>query len=256
MALLKKSSDVPVPAGAGAARLTPIATNFDFLEGAFVRAERGRRTSLGAAVAALIVLSAFVLLGATATMNQRTDTVATATAQNSDAVAVAEIARLDQAGGISADQLRAHAVARQSSVKVALKDDTDVASLMAAVNNSTPAGVKLTSVEFTGVVPTAGPPAPAAPGGTAAPAPAPGAGVTSSRTLTVTGTASSFSKIGQWSSALANVPGLTMSADPTWTGGGDALTVTLSATVTEQSNSARAKAAAASDQYGFPKGAN
>lgn len=273
MARTPRTPRIPrVPAaGPDAPKVVPIATNFDFLEGAFARAEKARRTILGAAMGALVALSAMTLVGVQAAVVARTDRATTEQVQSSNTKTISDIARLDQAGGISAEQLRSHASTRQSGLLAAVKSETDVAALLNAVNGSLPAGVTVKSIDFDGPqlgastkTPGAGASTPGA--GTSGAAGSAGTGSAGSagsaagkakpptpRTLKVVGTATDFAAIGAWSKALAQVPGVANVA-PTWTGGGQALQVTLTATLSDAANSQRSKTAAAADQYGFPKG--
>lgn len=245
----------PPKVTANLTRPVPLETNFDFLQGAFERAEKARRTSLGAALVALVTLTALVLLGFTATQSTNADRSAVQAANSSDASTVAKIGQLDQAGGIPADQLRAHAAARQGALKNALKNDVDLAAILSTLNASTPSGVKLTSVEFTGIgpAPAAGTATPGATGSAATPSGA--AQPTSGQTLTVVASVKSFGDIGRWGASLKQVPGLEF-GQPTWTGGNDNLIVTMTAKVQPASLSARAKKATAADMFGFDKGSN
>jgi hypothetical protein len=240
--------------------LVQLSTNFDYLNGAFGRAEKGRKTTTIVVLTGLLLSAGLGMLGFQAKTAAGDDVTAKAAADSANTATLAELAQVDQAGGIPADLLRTQTAARFGAYKKIVTGETDLRGLIRATNDSAPSGVSVTALAV--VEPEATPPAgadgaEAAPAAPAAPAPAapadgtkpaPAAGV---KTITITGLASSFAKIGEWQAALTRIPGLA-NIEPSWSGGGAELTVTITATLEQGTWSKRAVEAQKADANGLP----
>ena len=242
--------------------LVQLSTNFDYLNGAFGRAEKGRKTTATLTLAGVVLSGGLGLLGFQAKTSASEDVTATATAVKSNTATLAELAQVDQAGGIPADVLRTQTAARFGAYKKIVDSEIDLQGLLRAAAASAPAGVTITAINVLepeptpaagaeGTTPGAGqtPPAEPAPGAAGGEGTAPAAAAI--KTVTITGLASSFAKIGEWQSGLARIPGFS-GIEPSWTGGGEELTVTITATLEKGTWSKRALDATTADPNGLP----
>lgn len=215
------------------AQLVASATAFDFLEGAFARAQRSRRIGIGSAMTALVTLSALALTGVMAGLSTTAARDELARTQAADVAATKRLAQIDTAGGYTTDALTRHLAERSSAYTSAVGSEVDVVRLVRDIRDTAPSGVTVTSIKVTdtaaaatGTAPIAGATTPAAP-------------ATSLGTIEVVGTARDFSLIGAWAKELSRVKGVS-GVNPTWAGGGAAITTTLTATVNPSGATTRA----------------
>lgn len=237
-------------------RLVPSVSSFDFLEGAFAASQRARKFGLIVTLVAVAVLTVLVLAGLSGLLDKRTRTQQLADTQAANSVAVAKLAKIDNANGISADQLASHVRERRTALKDGIGKEIDVVALTRALRASAPAGVEITSIVFhdaTGAVTNAAPVAgqPATP---ATPAPAPGAGTTGAAgtagtagtgsdqvgSVEIKATMKSFALLGAWGNSVKKIQGL-VPGDPMWQSSGGQVSASLNLPVTRDGLTARAQ---------------
>ena len=227
-------------------RLIPSTSSFDFLEGAFAAAQRTRKVGIGITLFALITLTALAMTGVGGLLAKRSAEELLTQTDANNIVALQKLAQIDNAGGIGADQITSHVTERERALKAAVGGEIDVVSILGSLRSTAPDGVTVNSVKFTeaGAGATTTDPSsatPAAPAAPAAPATTdPSAGATIG-TLEISGTVTSFALIGSWAQTVAGIPGMS-GVNPTWSGGGTAISTTLSANITEAALTQRAQA--------------
>lgn len=218
--------------------LVPAVTSFDFLEGAFARSERSRLGGIAAVGIATVLLAATVAAGAFGSVDVGSQKDAFDSAQSSLMALSVELGTLDAAEGIPTAQINGHVAERTAALRAAVGDEVDSVRLLRAIWASAPAGVAVTAVLF--AEPAPAPAADAAATTTTTAAPPTGMG-----TVDVTATADGFALISQWTQTLAATPGLS-DVDVSWTGGGDAVEVHVTAALNDQALSPRSAATAPS----------
>lgn len=245
--LSRTKTDLSAPKVKGTAGLQLLYGGFDFTDGAFTKAERTRRVLLTVLLVCAGLLVVLLIQGLSATLAARASTEVADTAQLSAAKTAGQIAKLDTADGYSASQLETHANARSAAMRAATAREIDMRRMMAAALAAAPNGVRVSLVDIQSA--SAAPPAPAAAKPSAAPAApaAPAADPNNVGTMKVTGTAASFSDISAYRTALTQVKGVT-SADATWTGGGSAWTINLTAQLGNEALNGRSGVAAKAGQ--------
>jgi len=225
--------------------ICPISSAFDFQAGSFAAAQKTRRTGIGIAGVFGAVLVAMLLLGMQAVLAARTQNSTADAAAAQTRADLAQLAKIDTAGGISADELRAHIAHRGGVYSAAVANEIDVVGLMNGIESSAPPGAQVASITF--AASAASDPSAAssstAPTGSASPSPAGSTSPAGLGQVTIKGTVNSFALIGQWQQKLAAVRGLTQ-INPSWSGGGQSVQVTVTASITTDGLTARARTAA------------
>jgi hypothetical protein len=222
-------------AAAPPVRLIPSASSFDFLEGAFAASQRARKVGIAIALGALTVLTVLALAGVSGLFVKQAQTDLLTQVQSDNSVAVSKLAQLDNAGGISADQISAHIAVRRAGLKTAVGKEIDVVKLTRAIRASAPAGMTVSSITFKeAVMPAKGA------SSSSKPAPAAAAGAANSiGTVEIKASATSFPLIEAWTQSVRRIPGLT-TVDATWMGSPPVPT-TITASLTADALTARAK---------------
>src|SRR5690606_9077282 len=116
----------------------PSTSAFDLLEGEVARSQRTRRVSLGIAGVTVLTVAALTLTGVNDILTERSEQAALAAAEEANRVAVARLAEIDTAGGISADRLNAHVNERAKAYREAVAGEIDVVALTRAIEASAP----------------------------------------------------------------------------------------------------------------------
>jgi hypothetical protein len=212
-------------------QLIPAATSFDFLEGSFRATQRARKVFMSGALAAIAGVGALVMVGISATVGTADAQTTLAGLQQQQATVTTQIGQL---GGVGdSQQIASHLSERKSAVSSAVGGEVDVPALLQAVARSTPSGVQVTNVTIgaaTGTAPTTG--------GTASPTPA--GTVPPARQLTLTGTVTSLPQVSALQSALGAIP-LIGDVHAKWSGSVPAVTITVTATITDAALTPRAQ---------------
>lgn len=208
--------------------LIPATTSFDFLESAFVKSERARLTGLIINGAALVSLAGVLLVGGMATVEGQGLTSTLESASSQLGTLSAEQATLDSAEGIPTSRITSHIQSRTAALNEAVGGELDTVRLVQDVFASAPPGTTVTQVTFSG-----------------ADEDTEGLG-----TMAVTGRSTSFTVLSQWQKSLDAINGLS-EVDMSWTGGGENISVEITASLTPAALSARA---AATSSAGAPTG--
>lgn len=225
----KPSRKKAAPVMASANGLMVLTSGFDFTEGGFKKAERTRRVLLGCIGACALGAMSFGVMGLQAHAQASSDQAQATVASERAASDLAQLAVLDQAGGFTAEQLRAHVTAREAASRAAQATQADTLRITNAVLAAAPTGVLVNNITIS----WADPPA-AQPTGSESPSSTSkksssgkeAATAVEGRRIAVTAVADEFSKIAGFDSALKKIPGLE-GVVPQWTGGGTAWTVTV-----------------------------
>lgn len=210
--------------------LVPSTTAFDFHNGAFARSERTRLTGLILNGAALVAAATCLLLGVQGLAASYTSQDELTSASTHLTQVYSELSTLDSAGGFSTQELTAHIKTRQSTLTAAVGGEVDTIAVIEALQTSAPSGVSITSITFGSASQDS---SDSSSGKEAAVSSAP------PTTVTIEAVASGFALLSTWSTALAAVPAIA-GPDLTWSGGGDHVSVTVTATLTDAALSSRA----------------
>lgn len=215
-------------------QVVPVETKFDFLEGAFSKAEKTRWTLLALSLITAAVLLVLMFMGISASLASQQAISEKEEATIALGQANQELAVLDTFDGFSAAQLREHVASRKQTAANATKEEVQLGTILGGIYNAVPAGVNITSVTLT-------PSAPADPSTVAPadPSAAPVAPVTpTGATLTITATATSFGAVNAFIDNLEKVPYFS-NVTYQWGGGGESWTVTVNTTMTDTAKSPR-----------------
>lgn len=196
--------------------LVPSSSAFDFLAGSFARSERARLTGLVTIGVAAVALAGSLLVGMLSSVETDSQERLLVQSQSELAIASAELGSLDAAEGIPTAQIQGHISTRLGALRQAVGTEYDTVALSRDLWASAPPGVSITSMQV------------AEPEGGGAP------------TVSVDARAAGFTLISQWSQALSAMAGLS-DVDVSWTGGGEDVTVTVTATLNDAALSARAQ---------------
>lgn len=214
-------------------QVVPVETKFDFLEGAFSKAEKTRWTLLALSLITAAILLVLTFMGISASLasqqavSDKQEYSAALTQANQ------ELSVLDTFDGFSAAQLREHVSSRKASAAEATNTEVQLGLILSGVYGAVPSGVTVTSINFTPAAPAD--PSTVAPADPAAPvAPVEPAGTT----LTITATATSFGAVNAFIDNLSEIPALS-NVTYQWGGGGENWTVTVTATMTDTAKSPR-----------------
>lgn len=211
--------------------LTPSKTAFDYLEGSFAKSERSRLIGIILPGLALVVLGGVSALGAIATLDISNEEESLQIAQSNNQALSAELAVLDSAGGFPTATLISHVQSRSAAVGEVLKGEVAFVEILKELQDSTPPGVSISSVNFNEA------------------AAAGGEDQEDNADITIAAEATSFELISTWVKNLETVTALT-GLDVSWSGGGSQVMINVSASFTADATAQRAVdalAAASSD---------
>lgn len=196
-------------------QILAVATAFDFLEGAFAKAERARAVGLAMVGVGLVAVAGVGFFGAYQQLTVGSLESQTTTLEESLARSQAELSVLDSAEGISSETIAQHIATQKAAIVAAVGSEWDTVALTQAIMASAPPGVQVTDVAFTDTQQPVG--------------------------VQISGTATGFGSLPVWTQALAAIPGLE-NVDVNWSGGEGSVKVEATATLNEQARSARARA--------------
>lgn len=195
------------------AALVPPHTAFDYLEGAFKRAERARYTGLGLVSLALIMLVGVFVTGLIALADVSTAEQKHVRASQMQKELAAEVAALDTVGGFPTTVLDSHISSRTQTLSSLLHNELDVVQIISQLHTSTPSGLDITGITF-------------GPNSEGEDSEAP----TGQAKLMVAAVTTSFDLIPRWLENVESIEALT-NAEVEWTGG-STVEVTLDADFT------------------------
>lgn len=237
----------------GVAEMPPVSgvvlagNEFDFMEGAFLRAQRTRHVMLALSLVTASALTYLVITGLSAAQESENNRAAIDAANLHIAESSATLARVDSAGGFPSEVLRNHISTRQGAYRQVVADEYDVSMLLRAVTSAAPAGVAVQTADIK--------PVPVSTPATASPSASPSvsapAGPPPTPTLDTSALAPDVTLLSEFAAGIARIPGVgKMAGANDLSGGAHAWTLTLSSPLGPAALTSRARAVATPPRTG------
>ena len=161
--------------------VSPVLGSFDLSGGAFRKSESTRRVLIVFSIISAAALTGLILTGVVSDRKASSDNEAILAAKSQAATLSAQLNQIDQSEGYPASTLQQHIQVRQPTYVGAVQSEVSVPQMVSAIQNATPPGLKIVSIEVSWAAGSAAAPVAAPNTSGAPPAQAPGRPPTSAQ---------------------------------------------------------------------------